>query len=98
MGKCGNDTNACVGEIITLDRYSSVGCNDGPSGDIHYTSTFSGTSAAAPQVSGVVALMLSLNPSLTAAQVKAKIRSSANPWGASTTFGTGKLNAYGALQ
>ena len=45
-----------------------VGANGYSSTD--YTSTFGGTSAAAPVVSGIVALMLSRNPSLTARDVK----------------------------
>lgn len=94
----GTDTGACFGEVITTDRFGSPGCNDGPAGDPNYTTTFSGTSAAAPQVSGVAALMLSADPSLTAAQVKARIRSSADAWGSSGTFGAGKVNAYRALQ
>lgn len=93
----GAQTNACVGEVVTMDRYGSPGCNDGPDGNVNYTSTFSGTSAAAPQVSAVAALILTLNPSYTAAQVKARIRATADSWGASTTFGAGKLNAYRAI-
>lgn len=93
----GAHTGACIGEVITMDRYGSPGCNDGPNGNINYTSTFSGTSAAAPQVSAVAALMLTLNPSFTAAQVKARIRAFADPWGASATFGAGKLNAYNSI-
>lgn len=94
----GNDTGACVGEVVTTDRFGSFGCNDGPGGNANYTSTFSGTSAAAPQVSGVAALMLSADPSLTSGNVKARIRASADPWGSSATFGAGKINAYRALQ
>ena len=36
----------------------------------NYTSTFNGTSAAAPSISGVIALMLEANPSLTWREVK----------------------------
>lgn len=36
----------------------------------HYTSAFGGTSAAAPQISGVVALLLSANPELTWRDIK----------------------------
>jgi serine protease len=89
-------TNACVGEIVTVDRYGASGCNDGPGGAIDFTSTFSGTSAAAPQVSGVAALILTRYPALTAGQVKARLRATAVPWGPSVTFGAGKLNAFGA--
>ena len=42
-----------------------------------YTGHFGGTSAACPQVSGVVALMLSLNPNLTQLAVVNAIRSTA---------------------
>ena len=42
-----------------------------------YTDTFTGTSAAAPVVSGVAALILSVNPNLTAQDVKDILRQSA---------------------
>ena len=42
-----------------------------------YTGLFSGTSAAAPQVAGVAALMLSVNPNLTQEEVSEFIKSSA---------------------
>jgi Subtilase family len=48
------------------------------SGQIDY-SFFHGTSAAAPHVSGIVALMLQKNPSLTAPQVEAILESTAMP-------------------
>ncbi len=97
----GHNTNACyagsLGGIVTTDRWGSAGCNDGPSGDINFTTTFSGTSAAAPQVSGVAALMLSRDPTLTAVEVKSRIQRSAVPWGPANLYGAGKLDAYGAL-
>ena len=42
-----------------------------------YTSTFSGTSAAAPMVTGSAALLWGINPDLTAAQVKELLTNSA---------------------
>ncbi|MBU1432482.1 S8 family serine peptidase [Myxococcota bacterium] len=65
---------------------SDVMGEEGYSGD-SFTDSFSGTSAACPVASGVVALMLSANPALTALQVRtilersaAKIRADSDPW------------------
>lgn len=67
---------------------------------------FSGTSMAAPMVTGVIALILEANPYLSAQQVKEIIiqtaREDANtgviPMTGSTQWGWGKLNAYLAVQ
>lgn len=93
----GHYHGACGGDVITADLLGWSGCNDGPSGDIDSSSTFSGTSAAAPQVAAVAAMVLSRNPSWTGAQVRAAILDGADPWGPATQFGRGKLNAYRAL-
>lgn len=63
------------------------------------TSTYrmaSGTSVAAPHVAGVAALLLSLRPSLSPAQVDAIIRSTANPL-PGEDIGAGRLNAARAV-
>ncbi len=67
--------------------------------------TFSGTSMSAPAVAGVVALILEADPTLTPAEVKAIIHSTARtdqhtgliPPGGDTRWGHGKVNAYHAV-
>lgn len=54
-----------TGDIRTLDFMGSAGLYPG-----NYLSTFGGTSASCPQVSGVAALLLSINPKLTEAEVR----------------------------
>ena len=54
--------------IVTTDLRGASGYNDGSEdgdfGNLGYTKKFGGTSAAAPMVSGVVALLLCVNPDL----------------------------------
>ena len=66
-----------------------------------------GTSSAAPHVAGVAALLLSVNPTLTPAQIKSILQSSARPFPAGTwcttvsgtgLCGAGLLDARAALQ
>jgi serine protease AprX len=59
----------------------------------------SGTSMAAPVVSGVVALMLEGNPTLTPAQVKARLKGTATalPYGSPEATGSGMVSAVAAL-
>jgi subtilisin family serine protease len=93
----GHVTGACIGDVVTTDLMGSRGCSNGPGGDPDYTTTFSGTSAAAPQVAGVFSLLLAREPALTAAQAKTRVYDAADWWGASNRFGRGKVNAYRAL-
>ena len=67
---------------------------------------FGGTSAATPLVAGICALMLSINPDLTASEVKEILESTAdkigNPWdydasGYSVKYGYGRVNALKAV-
>jgi len=73
-----------------------------------YTDTFGGTSSACPFTSGVVGLILSANPDLTAAEVRDILGASATKvdpvWGQYDTeghsdfYGQGLVNAYVAVQ
>lgn len=59
-----------------------------------------GTSMACPHVAGLAGLILSMNPSLTAAEVRDLITSSADdlgPAGFDDEFGYGRINCYNAL-
>lgn len=75
---------------------------DGVTTDIPGFKPFFGTSAAAPQVAGIAALMWSKNPHLTAEQIKDKLRSSAIQIEGNDTWnslsGYGIVNAVRALR
>jgi len=63
--------------------------------------TYSGTSMAAPFVSGVAALMLDMNNALTPAQLKYNMTVSAQDWtvaGTDSEVGAGRLQAYEAIR
>lgn len=84
------------GDIVTTDRMGDSGYNPG-----NYTEKFGGTSAACPQVAGVSALLLSIRPDLTAAEVKDVLQRTATDLGTTgydTTYGYGLLNAYEAVK
>jgi hypothetical protein len=70
-------------------------------GNVYSINGGSGTSIAAPFVSGTIALMLSVNPDLTPAQIENIIKSTADPIADGNSFpgqlGAGRLNAYKAL-
>jgi serine protease len=93
----GHVTNPCVGDVTTTDLTDGTGCHDGPNGDNLYSTTFSGTSAAAPQVAAVAALVISRQSSLTSEQVKSKLYQGAVNWGPATQYGVGKLNALASV-
>lgn len=101
--------------IWTTDRSGTNGYNTGstagepPDGD--YTSTFGGTSSAAPLVSGVIALILQSNPNLGWRDVQEILMRSATKNAASDAgwrtnaagfpfnhkYGAGMVNASGAV-
>jgi len=66
-------------------------CPDNVStGSAPYT-TFAGTSGAAPHAAGAAALLLSLQPSLSASAVRAQVLANAVPMGSANAFGQGRL-------
>ncbi|MBE3072223.1 MAG: S8 family serine peptidase, partial [Acidobacteria bacterium] len=73
--------------IMTTDLMGPAGCNPGTGGagcgpnpvtNENYTAFFGGTSAAAPAVSGVIALMLQANPNLGWRDVRAILATTAD--------------------
>lgn len=89
VGYCG----MLNGIVSTEPTYS--GCASG--GVAGVTDGFGGTSAAAPLASGIAALLLERWPQLHDTDVRGRLMTSADPWGATQTFGFGKLNAGRAL-
>lgn len=97
--------------ISTTDRQGTLGHNETAGTDGDYT-IIDGTSFAAPQVAGIAALILSVNPGLTLQQVRNAIESSTNKVGKYTytlgageqptltwnnQMGYGRVNAFSAL-
>jgi subtilisin family serine protease len=87
-------SNGAAG-VRTTDRMGSPGYNSG-----NYTNTFGGTSAACPAVAGAAALTLAVNGSLTGAQVKSILESTADdmgPSGVDLEYANGRVNAHQAV-
>ncbi|MEQ1746604.1 MAG: S8 family serine peptidase [Saprospiraceae bacterium] len=88
--------------LRTTDRVGAVGYSPES-----YVNSFGGTSAACPGTAGIVALMLAVNPELTAAQVKDLVRQSCiridevggeyDAKGHSLYYGHGRIDAGLAL-
>jgi len=89
--------------LRTTDRQGAVGYSPD-----NYVNSFGGTSAACPGTAGVVALMLAVNPDLTAAQVKDLLRQSCiridetggeyDTKGHSVYYGHGRIDAGLAVE
>ena len=79
--------------VSTVPTYATKG------GTLNYAE-FSGTSQATPFVAGIAALVWTRDPSLTAAQVRERLLSTADDLGAAgrdDTFGAGRVNALRAV-
>ena len=82
--------------VRTTDRMGSPGYGSG-----NYTSGFGGTSSACPVVAGVATLLLGYDATLTSAQVKNILYSTAIDMGApgnDNEYANGRVNAFAALQ
>ncbi|WP_151447992.1 S8 family serine peptidase [Lacisediminimonas profundi] len=110
-GGCGRGAGSCLSTysqngvgIFSLSNRGTGAPQPSPDGDSY--AVMIGSSMAAPHVSGVIALMLSLDPALTRSQVVSYLRASARPFPAGTTCakpeyagrcGAGMLDAAAAL-
>jgi serine protease len=82
-GNCVNTTGACLYPILTT---TNSGTTTALASTYSDSSNYSvGTSFASPLVAGTAALMLSVNPSLTPAQVKSLLKSSARAFPTTST-------------
>jgi subtilisin family serine protease len=89
----------------TDNAFTSIGTVDF-NGRTYPFSRFSGTSMAAPMVTGVIALILEANPYLSAEQIKEILIQTTRednftgviPLGGSTQWGWGKIDAYNAVK
>jgi len=87
--------------LTTTDIMGAAGYSSGGTYGANYYGYFNGTSGAAPVVSGVVGLMLSANPYLSADEVQTILQNTAddvNGGGWDTTMGYGRVNANHAVQ
>ena len=85
--------------ITTTDRTGPDGYGTG-----NYTDSFSGTSSAAPLVAGIVADILAHDPSLSATQLRQRLRAGADqigpyayPGDRNDHYGDGRVNLVGSM-
>lgn len=81
-------------DIVSL---RATGSSQGGTGNV-YTGRMSGTSMAAPHVSGACALLLAANPFLTCDEVADMLTAGVDPIASGICASNGRLNLYGALR
>ena len=88
-----------VGTAGVVSTWTAATVTPGPWD--HCYRYLTGTSMATPHVSGVIGLMLSVNPALTPAQIEGKLRATARPMSSTECpgggCGGGMLDAYAAV-
>lgn len=87
---------AAPGELV----YTTTPTYHVPANDLGFKQNYdygTGTSASAPIVAGVAALLLSQDPSLTNDEVMKIIRANVDPYISEEYLGTGRINAHKAL-
>jgi len=95
-------------DVSIKTRGFNIGKPEQGDKDGYYTNSFGGTSSATPLAAGIAGLMLSVNPDLTAEQVRQILRNSCDKIdsniakykanGFSLTHGYGRVNAKRALE
>ena len=87
-----------VAAVTTIDGLAANDTGLSPT-EVTYYTTGNGTSFSAPQVAGVIALMLEANPQLTPAQVRDILQRTATPLPPyyAHEVGAGMLNAHAAV-
>ena len=73
-------------ETTTYNEFENSTGNNSINSECNYTSTFAGTSSAAPTVAGVMALIISANPNLTWRDVKHIIASTSDQVGTDSDY------------
>lgn len=102
LSLCAPSNGGVSQSVQTTDRSGYHGYSNN-----NYTDAFGGTSASAPLVAGVAALVLSVNPNLTTAQVRQRLQTTADridtatgnydSAGHSNLYGYGRVNATRAV-
>ncbi len=96
-----NTVSLRASTLATVTTIDGLGANDTQlsSSELPYYTTGNGTSFSAPQVAGVIALMLEGNPQLTPAQIRDILQRTATPLPAYYLHevGAGMLNAQAAV-